>query len=608
MVEEKGSISIHTENIFPIIKKSLYSDTEIFVRELASNGVDACQKLKKLSVSGEAAIADDEKLRVNVKVDKEAKTITFEDNGLGMTADEVKKYINQIAFSGATEFLQKHQKDATTTTDIIGNFGLGFYSSFMVADKVELDTKSYKVDSEPVLWTCDGSTEFSITNGSREERGTKVTLHVAEDSEEFLDEYRIRTILEKFCKFLPISVQYDGEELTKEPLWTKAPNELKDEDYLAFYKELYPFSDDPLFWIHLNVDYPFNLTGILFFPKVGTKFEVEKEKIRLYSRQVFITEDVKGIVPEFLTLLHGVIDSPDIPLNVSRSYLQTDGNVRKISAHILKKVSDRLGELFNEDRAAYEAKWDALGFFVKYGMVSEPKFQEKAKAFLLVENIAGERFTLEEYQAKIKPLQTDKDENLVLLYTQDKEKQVAFIDPLLARGYDILSLDQPIDPHFIGQLEQIIEKSKCKRVDTESPESIVLKQEETASLLSDDQKTSVEAVFKQVLDSSAVTVKLESLLSTDMPVSFVKNEFAQRYEEMARTSGQGGGMFGGFPSPSNLLVNANHALITKLAGETNDDAKQRLAQHLIDLAYLAQGNLNGKPMMDFLKRSIEFLN
>src|SRR3978361_428308 len=475
-MQEKGTISIHTENIFPIIKKFLYSYHEIFVRELVSNAVDATQKIKRLASLGQYN-GDLGELRVEVAFDADKKTITISDNGLGMTADEIKKYINQIAFSGATEFMEKF-KEAKDANEIIGRFGLGFYSAFMVADKVEIETLSYQEGAEPAHWTCDGSTEFEIGEGSLAERGTEITLHINAESEEFLSKHRLQEILDKYCKFLPVPIKFgtttqeeedgvdeEGKPKYKSvevdniindtnPIWTKAPADLKDEDYLAFYKELYPFSEDPLFWIHLNVDYPFNLTGVLYFPKLKADVEVQKNKIKLFSRQVFITDEVKDIVPEFLMLLHGVIDSPDIPLNVSRSFLQADSNVKKINSYITKKVADKLAELFKADRKGFEEKWNDIGLFVKYGMVSEDKFYDKAKDFVLVTNTKKENFTLPEYKEKVEAAQTDKDGQLIYLYTNDPSKQDAFIQSAGKKGYDVLVMNSPIDNHFISQLEQ----------------------------------------------------------------------------------------------------------------------------------------------------------
>src|SRR6195952_1769190 len=494
-MQEKGTISIHTENIFPIIKKFLYSDTEIFLRELVSNAIDATQKIKRLASLGQYN-GDLGDLRVEVAFDEEKKTITISDNGLGMTAEEIKKYINQIAFSGATEFMEKF-KEAKDANEIIGRLGLGFYSAFMVADKVEIQTLSYQEGAEPAYWVCDGSTEFEIGEGVLAERGTEVILHVNKDNEEFLSKYKLQEILDKYGKFLPVPIKFgtkteqepDGEDEEGKPkyksvevdniindtnpIWTKSPNDLKDEDYLNFYKELYPFQEDPLFWIHLNVDYPFNLTGVLYFPKVKNDFDFHRNKIKLYSRQVFITDEVKDIVPEFLMLLHGLIDSPDIPLNVSRSFLQADSNVKKINTYITKKVADKLAELFKNDRPAYEEKWNDIGVFVKYGMLSEDKFYDKAKDFVLLTNTDKKNFTLEEYKDKVEPIQTDKDGRLIYIYTNDPKKQDAFIQSANKKGYDVLLMDSPIDSHFISHIEHKLEKTSLKRVDADVADKLI---------------------------------------------------------------------------------------------------------------------------------------
>src|SRR6478735_402704 len=498
-MQETGTISINTENIFPIIKKFLYSDHEIFLRELVSNAVDATQKMKRLSSLGHynRELGD---LRVKITVDVKAKTITVSDNGIGMTAGEIKKYINQIAFSGATEFMEKF-KEAQDANEIIGRFGLGFYSAFMVADKVEIQTLSYEDGAEPARWICDGSTSFEIAEGNRTERGTDVILYINEDSEEFLQEHRISEILNKYAKFLPVPVQFgtkkesvpDGEDKdgkpkyetievdniinNTNPIWTKAPSDLKDEDYIDFYRELYPFSEEPLFWIHLNVDFPFHLTGVLYFPKLKNDFEIQKNKIKLFSRQVFITDEVKDIVPEFLMLLHGVIDSPDIPLNVSRSFLQADSNVKKINSHITKKVADKLAELFNNDRKGFEEKWDDISVFVKYGMISDDKFYDKAKDFCLVKNTKNEYYTLPQYKEHIAPNQTDKDQTVVALYTSDDKKQHSYIESANKRGFDVILMNSVLDSHFINNLEQKFEKFTLKRVDADIPEKLIDKDE-----------------------------------------------------------------------------------------------------------------------------------
>lgn len=600
-MQEKGTISIHTENIFPIIKKFLYSDHEIFLRELVSNAVDATQKLKRLSAIGEVKeeLGD---TKVTVTLNEEAKTITISDKGIGMTAEEIKKYINQIAFSGAAEFVEKY-KDKGDDKQIIGHFGLGFYSSFMVADQVEIITKSYQPDTEPARWICDGSTEFEITKAVKEERGTDIILHVAEDSKEFLDKFRLQNILEKYCKFLPIEVEFDGKVINNpNPIWAKNPNELKDEDYLEFYKTLYPFSSDPLFWIHLNVDYPFNLTGILYFPKIQKDFEFQKNKIQLYSRQVFITDEVKDVVPEFLMLLHGVIDSPDIPLNVSRSFLQADGNVKKINAHITRKVADKLAELFKKDRKAYEEKWDSIGLFVKYGMISEEKFYEKAKDFALLKNTKGEFYTIEEYKAHIQANQTDKDGNLAFLYTSDPEKQDAYIQAATKRGYDVITLSEVIDSHFINTLEQKLEKISLKRVDADVADKLIDKGETKESVLSEKEGEAVKKVFEQAINNTNTTLIIESMSPDDMPVTITLPEFMRRMKDMAATGGMG--MMGNFPEQLSVSINANHPLIGKIIKQEKEEDKVALAKQAYDLAMLSQNMLTGANLTDFIQRSV----
>ncbi len=627
-MEEKGTISIHTENIFPIIKKFLYSDHEIFLRELVSNAVDATQKLKRLSSLGELK-EDIGDTRIHVSFDKKKKTITVEDKGIGMTADEIKKYINQIAFSGATEFVEKF-KDKDDVKDIIGKFGLGFYSSFMVSDKVEIITKSHQEGAEAARWECDGSTEFKIAPTKKKERGTQVILHIAEDSEEFLDEWKLKGILDKYCKFLPVEIQFgtveesveDGKDkdgnpeyktVTKdriinntEPLWTKAPSELKDEDYLKFYRDLYPMTDDPLFWIHLNVDYPFNLTGILYFPKVKNDFEVQKNKIQLYSRQVFITDEVKDVVPEFLMLLHGVIDSPDIPLNVSRSYLQSDSNVKKINSHITKKVADKLSELFKKDRKAYEEKWDDIGIFVKYGMLSEDKFYEKAKDFALLKNIDAECFTLDEYHEKVKPNQTDKDENLVYLYSSDIGKQHTYIEAAKKRSYDILQLDGVLDSHFLNFLEQKLEKTQLKRVDASTVDKLIDKDEKVESVLSETEIEKVKGIFETAVNNENMKVSIESLSPDEMPVTITMSEFMRRMKDMAQSGGGGYyAMMGNMPDQFDVTVNGNHPVISKILRAKKEEKKQQLAKQAYDLAMLSQNMLTGADLTNFIKRSVE---
>lgn len=599
MVAEKGTISINTENIFPIIKKFLYSDHEIFLRELVSNAVDATQKLKKLASMGEfdGELGD---LTIKVSVDKEAKTITISDKGIGMNAEDIKKYINQIAFSGAKEFLEKY-KDTPDTNQIIGQFGLGFYSAFMVSENVEIIAKSFK-DDTAARWICDGSTEFEITEVEKAERGTDIILHIASDSEEFLDTFRISGILEKYAKFLPIEIEFDGKVINNpNPIWTKSPSELSDEDYKAFYKELYPFGEDPLFWIHLNVDYPFNLTGVLYFPKIKKDFQLNRDKVQLYSRQVFITDDVKDVVPEFLQMLHGVIDSPDIPLNVSRSYLQADGNVKKINSHITKKVADKLQELFRNDRTGFEEKWESVGVFVKYGIVSDDKFYDRAKEFILLKNVEGKHFTIDEYREKVQVNQTNKDESVVYLYANDTNQQDAFIASAKKREYDVLVLDSPLDAHFINTLESKLEKTTFKRVDSDSIDKIIDKGLNLESVLSEDEQKKVEELFKEVAGNN--TIQLESLPTDEMPVSIVQPEFMRRWKDMQRISGQGD-MFGAMPMPNNVVVNSNHNLIGKLLKIEDEAGQTALAKQLYDLGLLAQGMLTGADLTKFVERTV----
>ncbi|WP_227256379.1 molecular chaperone HtpG [Pedobacter sp. MR2016-19] len=626
-IQEKGNISIHTENIFPIIKKFLYSDNEIFLRELVSNAVDAVQKIKRLGSLGQFNGEVGAPL-VQVSVDKDAKTITISDNGLGMTAEEIKKYINQVAFSGASEFVEKF-KDAKDANEIIGKFGLGFYSAFMVADLVEIQTLSYQDGAEPARWVCDGSTEFEITEGTKTTRGTDIILHVNKDSEEFLEESKLQEILNKYAKFLPVPIKFgtktesveDGVDEegkakyndvevdniinTTNPIWTKAPADLSDEDYLNFYRELYPFSEEPLFWIHLNVDYPFNLTGVLYFPKLKNDFEMQRNKIKLYSRQVFITDEVKDIVPEFLMLLHGVIDSPDIPLNVSRSFLQADSNVKKINNYITKKVADKLGELFAKDRKAYEDKWKDIGLFVKYGMISEEKFYDKAKDFALVGNTKNELFTLPEYKEKASPLQTDKNGTVVYLYTNDAAKQDAFIQSANKKDYDVLVLDSPIDNHFINQLEQKLEKTSIKRVDSSVADKLIEKDEQNEHVLTEDQVKEVTAIFEKAITKPGMQVEIVALHPEELPVTITMDEFMRRMKDMAAMGG-GMGFYGQMPDNYKVAINGNHKLISKILNA--DEAEQStLAKQAVDLALLAQGMLTGAELTAFVSRSVELI-
>jgi len=630
MVQEKGSISIHTENIFPIIKKFLYSDHEIFLRELVSNAVDATQKMKRLASLGhyKGELGD---TTVEVSFDENAKTITINDRGLGMTADEIKKYINQIAFSGATEFMEKF-KDAKDSNEIIGKFGLGFYSAFMVADKVEIQTLSYQEGAEPARWVCDGSTEFEITEGNRTERGTEVILYINKDSEEFLSKYKLQEILDKYAKFLPVPIKFgtkteqepDGEDEEAKPkyksvevdniinntapIWTKAPSDLKDEDYLEFYKELYPFSEDPLFWIHLNVDYPFNLTGILYFPKVKNDFDLQRNKIKLFSRQVFITDEVKDIVPEFLMLLHGVIDSPDIPLNVSRSFLQADSNVKKINSYITRKVADKLSELYQKDRKAYEEKWTDIGLFVKYGMISEEKFYDKAKDFALLTNTKKEHYTLDEYNNKVKVLQTNKDGVVVYLYTNDPVKQDAFVQGANKKEYDVLVMNSPIDNHFIQHLEMKLEKVSLKRVDADVMDKLVQKDEQLSHVLTDDESKKIKEIFEKAINKPEMKVEVEPLSQEELPVSVTMEEWMRRMKDMAKMGGNGGmNFYGSLPDSYKVAINGNHKLVSRILKTEAEEEQIQLAKQAFDLALLSQGMLTGADLTAFVNRSVNLI-
>lgn len=630
MIAEKGTISVNTENIFPIIKKFLYSDHEIFLREQLSNAVDATQKLKRLAALGHYT-KDLGELRVRVALDEKAKTLTISDSGIGMTAEEIKKYINQVAFSGATEFMEKF-KEAKDANEIIGRFGLGFYSAFMVADKVEIQTLSYLDGAEPACWTCDGSTSFEITEGSRKERGTDIILYINADSEEFLKEYRIQEILKKYAKFLPVPVQFgtkkesvpDGEDKDGKPkyksinvdniinntvpIWTKSHSELKDEDYLDFYRELYPFSEEPLFWIHLNVDHPFTLTGVLYFPKLKNDFEIQKNKIQLYSRQVFITDEVKDIVPEFLLLLHGVIDSPDIPLNVSRSFLQADSNVKKINSYISRKVADKLNELFKKDRKVYEEKWNDIGIFVKYGAISDEKFYEKAKEFLLFSNTANEKYTLDEYNIKVKDFQTDKDGRLVYLYTNNPEGQDSYIQAAQKKNYDVLLMNSPIDTHFIHHLEMKLEKTSLKRVDADVIDKLIVKEDAAKHELTEEETKKLKEIFEKAIGKiDSYKVEVESLPADAMPVTITMEEWMRRMKDMSKLGG-GGGMnfYGSMPDNYKVAINANHKLVKKIL--SSDESKQvDMAKHAFDIALLAQGLLKGADLTAFVERSVEVI-
>jgi molecular chaperone HtpG len=622
-----GHIHVQTENIFPIIKKFLYSDHEIFLRELVSNAVDASQKLKVLAANGEfkGEIGD---LKVEVILDSENKTLTIRDRGIGMTADEIDKYINQIAFSGAEEFVEKY-KGKEGAEQIIGHFGLGFYSAFMVAERVQIRTLARYDDAQAVQWESNGSPEFTITDIEKADRGTDIVLYIAEDALEFLEKSRISGILDKYCKFLPVPVFFgnkteyiDSPEGEKDengkvkrvavevpnqinntsPAWTKAPVDLKQEDYDHFYRELYPMSfESPLFHIHLNVDYPFNLTGILYFPKLKENVEVQRNKINLYSNQVFITDSVAEIVPEFLTLLHGVIDSPDIPLNVSRSYLQSDSNVKKISSHITKKVSDKLAEMFKKDRTDFEQKWEDLQIFVQYGTLSEEKFADKAKSFSLLKNTEGQYFTLEEYKEKIAPLQTNKDENVVCLYTNNAEDHYTFIKKAKDRGYDVLLLDGPLVPHWLGKLEQANEKIRFTRVDADTLDKLIEKTEEIPSKLSKEEEDSLKPLFENAVNKEKFMVKLAAMNEDDAPIVITQPEFIRRMMEQQKMGG--GGFYGAFPETFNMVVNANHPKITALLTKSFTEQESSVKQ-LTDLALLTQGMLKGEALSAFIDRTI----
>ena len=626
-----GQINVQTENIFPIIKKFLYSDHEIFLRELVSNAVDASQKLRFFAKSGEfkGELGD---LKVEVLLDKEAGTLTIRDNGVGMTSEEIDKYINQIAFSGAEEFVNKY-KGKEGAEQIIGHFGLGFYSAFMVSDKVQIRTLSHLEGTNAVQWESNGSPEYTIENIEKQGRGTDIVLFINEESKEFLDNARIQGILDKYCKFLPIPVEFgtkteyednpDGDkdengnikriavEVPNQinnvnPAWTKAPVDLKDEDYAAFYRELYPMTfEDPLFHIHLNVDYPFNLTGILYFPKITENVEVQRNKINLYSNQVFITDSVEQIVPEFLTLLHGVIDSPDIPLNVSRSYLQSDANVKKISAHITKKVADKLNDMFKKDRKDFESKWEDLQVFVQYGSLAEEKFAEKSKSFSLVKNTIGEYYTIDEYVEKVKPLQTNKDEKVVFLYTSSPEEQYGFVQKAQDRGYDVLHLDGPLIPHWVAKAEQSFENISFARVDADTLEKLIQKEEDIPSKLSVDDQDKLKPMFEEFIEKQKFQIQFESMDSKDAPIIITQPEFIRRMMEQQRMGG--GGFYGAFPETYNMVINSNHDKILNILETKTKKSQERKIKQLTDIALLSQGMLKGEALNDFIERSIDLV-
>ena len=628
-----GNINVQTENIFPIIKKFLYSDHEIFLRELVSNAVDATQKLKTLKTVGELK-TDLSKLRVEVILDKKAETITIRDNGIGMTESELDKYINQIAFSGAEEFVNKY-KDADAKNSIIGHFGLGFYSSFMVSKEVEIITKSQKPNSKAVRWTCDGSPSFNMETTNKKTKGTDVILHIADDSKEFLEESRLSGILNKYCKFLPVSIKFgtktekiddpkgkkdkDGniEKVDKvvdniinnpNPAWKKRPSNLKEKHYKEFYRELYPMEfSEPLFNIHLNVDFPFNLTGILYFPKLKNNLEVQKNKINLYSNQVFITDNVENIVPEFLTLLHGVIDSPDIPLNVSRSYLQADGNVKKISSHITKKVADKLSNMFKKDRNDFESKWDDVRVFIEYGMLTEEKFFDKASDFALYKNTASSYYTLSEFLDKIKETQKNKDNKTIILYTHDKNEQHSYVNAATNKGYEVLELSGPLVSHLISKLESTNTDIQFVRVDGDSIDKLIDKGDDAVSKLDEKQQKKVQEMIQSEVDKSIYTVQTQNMSSDDLPILITQSEFMRRMKEQQQLSGGGMQMFGDMPESYNVIVNTNHDLVSKIISEKNKKKRVALIKQIFDLALLSHGMLKGEKLTSFVERSVSLI-
>jgi len=633
---QKGTINVQTENIFPIIKKFLYSDHDIFLRELVSNAVDATQKLKALSSLGQAE-GEMGDITIEIEADKENKTLTIRDKGIGMSAEEVDKYINQIAFSSAEEFLEKFK--GVDSASIIGHFGLGFYSSFMVASKVQIITKSYKPDVPAVIWECDGSTEYTINEIDKTTRGTDIILHIADDALDFLEENKILELLNKYCKFLPVPIRFGNEKRweTKEeetevvegeekkeperfeveypriinninPLWKKSPSDITEEEYKSFYRELYPNTfEEPLFSIHLNVDYPFNLTGILYFPKARTTMEVQKEKIHLYCNQVFITDQVEGIVPDFLMLLHGVIDSPDIPLNVSRSYLQSDANVKKISTHISKKVADKLEEMFKQNREDFEKKWDDIKIFIQYGMITDEKFYERAAKFFLFKNIEGKYFTFEEYINHIETLQKDKNESLIYLYSTNEKAQYTYIQSAKDKGYDVLLMDGMLDAHFINTIESKFEKSRFNRVDADVIDKLIEKDEQMPSKLTEDEQKGLKELFENQVQKEKFSVVAESLSETDLPVMITRSEFMRRWSDMQALNGGGSKTFMPGLDSYNIVVNSNHPIMDKIIHETEEEQKITIVKELIDLALLSQNILEGEALDNFIKRSISMI-
>ena len=618
----KGKINVSVENIFPLIKKFLYSDQEIFLRELISNATDALTKIHHLSSIGEVK-GEIGELGVEIKIDKKKKILHIIDNGVGMTSEEVKKYINDVAFSGAEEFLEKY-KETSKDTGIIGHFGLGFYSSFMVADKVEIITKSYK-DEPAAHWVCDGSPEYSLKKSDKKERGTEILLHISKDSKDYLEESKITELLSKYNKFMPHPIKFGtkeetipGKEEGKEekitvdniinnpnPAWTRPPSELKDENYKQFYRELYPYQfEEPLFHIHLNVDYPFNLTGILYFPKISNDLNLQKDRIQLYQNQVFVTDNVEGIVPEFLGLLRGVIDSPDIPLNVSRSYLQSDTSVKKITNYITRKVADKLSSIFKNERENLESKWNDIKVVIEYGMLTEDKFYDKAESFNLYPSVDEKYYTYQELEDKIKDLQTDKDGNLIVLYAQNREEQYTYIESAKEKGYEVLLLDSPIIPHLIQKLESKKEKLKFSRVDSDTLENLIKKDDQVISKLSDEEKEKLKPMIESAVSEDKYTVQLEALDSNSLPFMLAQPEFMRRMKEMQQT---GGGAMGSMPDMYSLIVNTNHELVSKILNTRTEKKRNSLIKQSVDLAKLSQNTLTGKELTDFINRSIDLI-
>jgi molecular chaperone HtpG len=603
----KGQIRVQTENIFPIIKKFLYSDHEIFLRELIANAVDASQKIKTYAATGESK-GDLGEVRIDITLDAENKTLTISDRGIGMTTEEVDKYLNQVAFSSAEEFLEKYKGQAEA--NIIGHFGLGFYSAFMVSKQVEVISQSYKENTEAVKWSCDGSPEYTIEPSQRDNRGTDIVLYINEESEEFLEESRIETILEKFCKFLPVPIFFKEKQINNtNPAWKRKPSELTTEDYQNFYKELYAYNETPLFWIHLNVDFPFNLTGILYFPKIKQSYEIQKDKIQLYSNQVFVTDEVKDIVPEFLMLLHGVIDSPDIPLNVSRSYLQGDPNVRKINSHITKKVADKLDEIFRNDRKGFEEKWDSLGLFVKYGMMTDDKFMDKANNFHIFKDASAENFyTLAEYRTAAEGLQTNKDGKLVILYTTNPIQQDAYIQAATNRGFKVVIMDTLVDSGFINGVESKWENVSFTRVDADITDNLIDKQESSDSVLSTEETDQLKKMFDFQISNVNISVEVKGMGTDIAPVVATRPEFMRRMKDMATMSGPGASFYASMPDEVNLTVNGNHPVIQTILQEANADRQQKMVRNLADLALLAQGMLKGNDLTVFINRNVELMD